>query len=1267
MLKSRNIITISLCMMLFFITFNFVFAKDPAWPLEKNEIENLIDIMRKNPLTKANLDLYYEAIYNSRSDYARQTGAVVLVKQAILKQQLDYWFKSVPYQISKKLITTIIKIAPMVVGGVDVATIIKMIEKLTVDQATDYAINWFLQNEIKVGAGIAKYSYYSYLKNSQTISIPHLIIFKPFYGGGGEIIAEFYSYTPVEPPMNRGGLASNKDHPNSTPWPWDIWLQNEKTRNNDGKLEPFIVRIQGDVKKNEFNNFVWDKTYREPTVEVEFNKLVPQISVNDLAWQGGIAMKLEFINQKIIQPITQTLGEKLTALAEKVNKAVEIAGDMVEKIRNKLGNNNNTSQMEGNPPIVEVEPLLLPTLPIANVIQQLPKPKAEQEGNPPVDLGRLIEQFDEVSEQAEILFIKSQPAPVDNSKIQYPILNYSGIDFVLTSIDYDYQQTKKETEKVKQQMEKIVEDIDETPENPLPEPTAITQTNPPVFRGILLNPEPEPIIFCNQPEYPNPNKNQVIFNEIAWMGTTESANNEWIELKNISGQDININKWQVIDQKNQIEISLPSINLPNNAFILFERTDDTSVPSVTADIIYTGALNNSNEALYLFNSTCQLQDHTSAGVKWPKGNSTNKKTMERTNDLAWQDSQEVNGTPKAENSGQEEPEPEPNDQLPATTTEPLHQSSPNGEHDAGQAEPDPEPEDPQPEPDPEPETPPTPPTKPKLFITNLQTQTKEFVSIYNPTDEATDLNNLFLVYYSTGKNWHEPSRVWQLPDNKQINSQDYYTIGIYSTASEFVDWQVKSKEQKLYQVGQLSNMAGALGIFFCDPNDKTISEAQDCKIDLVGWGGSTIKEDRSTLAPPRNEPLVRRKNLAGNYIDTNNNYFDFEPVGSGSGGSSTGNPPTTTTTPATTTDPNLPPPIPIPDPITNLMATASANREAITLFWQAPANAQKYILKYNNQTVELPTTVSQNQFELHIIYNLNSSQEYAFTIQYTNASSTESAISNIAKATPLPGFQDNNDGTITDLYTGLMWPKNASSSLTNYGQPLARYEASTTISDFNATSSLAGYSDWHLPNYRELASLVDYNKNGPTISGPFENIQANKYWASNKKKVNQFGPTARYKSWYVNFATGDVKTETYNYNLSSELYILPVRGTSQVICPSRVQPDDPLSLGYWTDPCTNQVWSDAIPSSTGGPWQYSIIKADIYQAGGFDDWRLPTVRELINISSRMSAGYHSIFWSLTPNYFVQDKTWIVDLKVVPGTTYNNTHNVNYFIRLIRDN
>jgi len=63
-------------------------------------------------------------------------------------------------------------------------------------------------------------------------------------------------------------------------------------------------------------------------------------------------------------------------------------------------------------------------------------------------------------------------------------------------------------------------------------------------------------------------------------------------------------------------------------------------------------------------------------------------------------------------------------------------------------------------------------------------------------------------------------------------------------------------------------------------------------------------------------------------------------------------------------------------------------------------------------------------------------------------------------------FQDNGDGTITDKATGLMWMQDDS------GEGMTWQEALTYAEE----TTFAGYSDWRLPNSKELQSIVDYSR-----------------------------------------------------------------------------------------------------------------------------------------------------------------------------------------------
>jgi len=71
-------------------------------------------------------------------------------------------------------------------------------------------------------------------------------------------------------------------------------------------------------------------------------------------------------------------------------------------------------------------------------------------------------------------------------------------------------------------------------------------------------------------------------------------------------------------------------------------------------------------------------------------------------------------------------------------------------------------------------------------------------------------------------------------------------------------------------------------------------------------------------------------------------------------------------------------------------------------------------------------------------------------------------------------FQDNGDSTITDNATGLMWMQYDNVEGILWEDALSYAESF----DF------AGYSDWRLPDIKELQSIVDYTRSPETTSSP---------------------------------------------------------------------------------------------------------------------------------------------------------------------------------------
>ena len=97
----------------------------------------------------------------------------------------------------------------------------------------------------------------------------------------------------------------------------------------------------------------------------------------------------------------------------------------------------------------------------------------------------------------------------------------------------------------------------------------------------------------------------------------------------------------------------------------------------------------------------------------------------------------------------------------------------------------------------------------------------------------------------------------------------------------------------------------------------------------------------------------------------------------------------------------------------------------------------------------------------------------------------------LREGTPV-SFTDNGDGTITDNLTGLMWEKlSRNDSIHDVGSDYDWDEAFGKIGNLNDTA-FAGYTDWRLPNQRELLSLLTFGGAADqTISGVFRaNCQA---------------------------------------------------------------------------------------------------------------------------------------------------------------------------------
>ncbi len=215
-----------------------------------------------------------------------------------------------------------------------------------------------------------------------------------------------------------------------------------------------------------------------------------------------------------------------------------------------------------------------------------------------------------------------------------------------------------------------------------------------------------------------------------------------------------------------------------------------------------------------------------------------------------------------------------------------------------------------------------------------------------------------------------------------------------------------------------------------------------------------------------------------------------------------------------------------------------------------------------------------------------------------------------------PSYTNNNDGTITDNITGLVWQQTMDEKMTIEEAQI-----------YAENCTLAGYEDWRIPTIKELFSLIDYNGHsggetahilyintayfnqplGDTTKGERE-IDA-QTWSSTKYVSTTMNNDETY--FGVNFIDGRIKGyPTYNRRKREEnkMYFRLVRGNPKYGINNFVNNND----GTITDLSTGLMWQIADDGITRN-WEEALSYAQDLTLAEYTDWRLPSAKELQSI------------------------------------------------------
>ena len=260
------------------------------------------------------------------------------------------------------------------------------------------------------------------------------------------------------------------------------------------------------------------------------------------------------------------------------------------------------------------------------------------------------------------------------------------------------------------------------------------------------------------------------------------------------------------------------------------------------------------------------------------------------------------------------------------------------------------------------------------------------------------------------------------------------------------------------------------------------------------------------------------------------------------------------------------------------------------------------------------------------------------------------------KGAAWPGtrFTDNQDGTVTDNLTGLIWLKNAGCFNPTVWS-VALTDVNQLVSGACGLTDHSSAGQWRLPNLNELESMVDVSTSSPAIQvgNPFLNVSTGIYWSSTSYFGGQAGSPS---AWAIRFSDGrymndsaaDVKASSNNAvwavkGAGGGSVKLPATGMYVIYASGddgSVRAGAPLTYPRFvdngndtvTDTITGLIWlkkADCINQ----PWAAAIASVNLLASGqcGLTDnsaagnWRMPNRNEMQSLSDRMESNDADFF------------------------------------------
>jgi hypothetical protein len=254
-----------------------------------------------------------------------------------------------------------------------------------------------------------------------------------------------------------------------------------------------------------------------------------------------------------------------------------------------------------------------------------------------------------------------------------------------------------------------------------------------------------------------------------------------------------------------------------------------------------------------------------------------------------------------------------------------------------------------------------------------------------------------------------------------------------------------------------------------------------------------------------------------------------------------------------------------------------------------------------------------------------------------------------------PSFTNNNNGTITDNVTGLMWQQVDGGEMT--------FESAASYCN---SLTLGGLSGWRLPTPIEAFSILNHQNSNPAINTNYFTLTSAGYWWT-----SVFENNSTTKVWCTNSGGGignHPKAETISAGGTKKFHARAVRTFSTPTTITNHFTDN--GDGTIIDNLTQLVWQK-IPNTAALTWEQALVYAEGLSIGNLTDWRLPNIKELQSINNELATnpsvfapyfsnvGVHN-YWSSTtlPNQTLSAWYWSTSFGI---TTYSAKTGTNYVL------